>query len=423
MHNHIRILSRLANTPLYINEDKLTILSSNIIIPLLHNAKLDSNVTTPTVKETVLQNNNNKIAIIEVFDSLVSKNGAGESGFTSYAAIEDKIKLAIQLGATKIGFYIDSPGGEVSGIFGLTSLIHSLPSIYGVETFSFTDGQACSAAYAIMSSTQRAYSSETGLIGSIGALMTLISTEEADKQKGHSFTILRSKQKKALYNQHEAITQEVIDKSLSLLNIADHNFNKAVALYRPTLSIEDIIKLEGDFFPSEEALKLKLIDFTASSIDEVIQLETNPESKQFYLTNKGTAMTLEEAKAALSAKDTELKQLQDNVTGLVAKAIADERIRCEEIITSGTTLKIKNENIVKRIKAGSSKEDSLEIFTAIAEANSSATNIDTSSNLDSTIEANKNTPNIPISLTVAGESILVSDIMKEAKNMMAKGGK
>src|SRR5574343_536111 len=173
MNNYFRVLSRLANTPLYISEDKLNILSTNVIIPLLTSGKaFENSGFQPTVKEVL--NKDPKIAIINVFDSLVSKGGAGESGFTSYQGIKNSILHRIAEGATKIGLYVDSPGGEAPGIFALTDFINSIPSTYGVETFSFTDGSATSAAYAIASSTQRIYATELSKIGSIAAITSLV---------------------------------------------------------------------------------------------------------------------------------------------------------------------------------------------------------------------------------------------------------
>ena len=85
MNKHHRLLTRLINTPLAISQDKLEVISSNVSLKLLAGQALDSGVAAPTDKTVATEG---KTSVINVFDSLVSKGGAGESGFTSYSSIE-----------------------------------------------------------------------------------------------------------------------------------------------------------------------------------------------------------------------------------------------------------------------------------------------------------------------------------------------
>ena len=70
-----------------------------------------------------------------------------------------------------------------------------------------------SAAYAIGSAAQQVYATESSTVGSIGVIMSLVDVTEADKANGYSYTILRSKEDKAIYNPHEQISSAVIDKN------------------------------------------------------------------------------------------------------------------------------------------------------------------------------------------------------------------
>lgn len=409
MHNYIRVLSRIANAPLFLSEDKLNILSTNVIIPLLTSGKALEGQATPTSKE--ITNTSPKVAIIEVFDSLVAKGGAGESGFTSYQSIEKNIKSAIDSGVSKIGFYIDSPGGEVSGLFSLTNFIANLPYIYGIETFAFTDGSANSAAYAIASSTQTIYTTSTASLGSIGVIMSLVNVTKMDEKLGASYTILRSKKEKAIYNPHETLTAEVVDKYTAILEDLDTLFNENVVSNRSKLSIQEIKNMQGNSYLASQAVDLKLADKIVANLDEAINLVLSEVNTQ--PTQKGNIMTLEELKAQLSAKEAELAALQASVTNAVAKAITDERVRCSEILTAGSTLKVSAELITKRITAGSSKEDALDVFTAIAEAKGISTAIDTATSITTTIT---DLPSNVTKLQVAGmEDLTVSGILEAAK--------
>jgi ClpP class serine protease len=378
MHNHLRVLSRLANAPLFISEDKLSILSTNVILPILSSGKPLSDVgVSPTTKDIPQTN----ISVIKVFDSLVSKGGAGESGFTSYEGVTNSINAAIKNGANKLGFYIDSPGGEVSGLFGLTDLIKSLPSVYGIETFGFTDGSATSAAYAILNATQKRYVTSTSHLGSIGVIMSLVDMTKLDEKMGVSYTILRSKDEKALYNPHESLSQDVINKYSAILESLDTIFNEKMVSYNSGLTIDAIKTMNGNTFLADKALELNLVDQIVSSLDEVISLESSTSTT----TTIGNTMTLEELKARVSALETENTTLKASVTNAVTKAMTDERARCIDIYTAAQTLKIDAQHVSKRLTAGTSKEDALDIFTAIAEAVGKTTAIDTGKELEATI--------------------------------------
>lgn len=407
MNSHNLILTRLINTPLAISQDKLDIITSQVSLKLLAGEKLAAGVATPTDKSVKATG---KTAVINVFDSLVAKGGAGESGFTSYEGIKGSVLEAIDNGASKIGFYIDSPGGEVTGLFALTNFISSLPSAYGVETFAFTDGSMTSAAYAIGSATQQVFATESSTVGSIGVIMSLVDVTKADEQKGYNYTILRSKEDKALYNPHEQLSTAVIDKYTTMLMELDSMFNAEVVKNRPNLTLESINSMKADSFLGNKALELGLIDGIATSMDEVLNLNVS-------LTQRGDVMTLEELKAQLSAKDTELATLQASVTNAVNEAIKGERARCLDILAAGQTLKVSAEQVTKRISAGTAKDDAVDIFTAIAEAVGTATAIDTATGTTASVSKETVVAADEHKVEIDGSSFSMSEIIAAAQQL------
>lgn len=415
MKDYHRVLTRLINTPLAISQDKLEILSSEVAMKLLAGTPLSLGVAQPTQKAEAQSTSNT--AIIKVYDSLVAKGGAGESGFTSYEGLKSKIQGAISNGASKIVLYVDSPGGEVAGLFGLTDFIASIPATYGVETVAFTDGYMTSAAYAIGSAAQKVYATESSLVGSIGVLMTLVDVTKADEQKGYTYTILRSKELKAVYNPHETISETALEKSKATLEALDSMFNAEVAKNRPNLSLEDIMNMKADSFLASQALELGLIDGIVASIDEITGT-SNPSSSKGLTTNstsiKGEIMTLEEAKAKLAATESELTALKASASVAVADAVKAERTRCLDILAAGQTLKISAEQVTKRISAGTSKEDSLDVFTAIADAVGTNTAIDTSTGAEATVEKDVKATS---TIKVGDAEVSMTDIVNFAKGI------
>lgn len=408
MLQHIKVFGRIFNVPLLLDQNKLNILSTEIGIKLLTGEELRSDVE-PTKHTKV--DDAPKIGIVKVFDTLVSKNGGGSSGSTSYEHIQNQINHYIASGAESIGFYIDSPGGEASGNFPLTHFIKSLPEKYGISTFAFSDGSMTSGAYSIASATQRIYATESTTVGSIAAIMSLIDATKADEKDGYKYHIIRSLDGKAIYNPHEAVSKEIIDKMSEKLTEVSDMFISTVNKHRPNLTVEDIIALNGDTFLGHKALEKGLVDSIVTSIDEVFTLEA---SKSKLTTVKGNTMTIEELKEQLAIKEKEIATIKAETTNMLAKGIADERARCLDILEAGKSLKISQEQVSKRISAGTSKEDTLDIFTAISEAVGNSTAIDTSESpasiTESTIIKDKGKDTFHIGDMVVSASDILSSI-------------
>ena len=363
-----RLLTRLYNTPLAIAQSKLDVLTSEVTLKLLAGESI------PSISNASKEDSTTSSAVIKVFDSLVSKNGGGDSGSTSYEDVTSQVNRAISAGNTKLTFYIDSPGGEVSGLFGVAAFIASLPTKYGIETVAVTDGMATSAAYVIAAACQTIYATSSAIIGSVGVIMTLINVTEADKKAGVEYTILRSKEDKALINPHEPFASRAIEDAV----------NNAVTSYRPKLSLETIMKLSGNTVLAEEALSLGLIDGIVTSFQEVMTTEV-PQKQLLLTTNKGVNMTLEEALAKNIELSSELQTLKASTTLEVAKAKQMEQARVLGILEAASTFKLSADLATKRIKAGASIEDTVEMFEGIKEALQMSGALDTSVALQSSL--------------------------------------
>jgi len=388
MSKYLRILGRIYNTPLAISQNKFDIISSNVGIKLLSGESIPSIEPTKHKEPTVTSS----VAVVNVFDSLVSKQGLGDSGFTSYEDLRKNIQSKLDNGAKKLVFNIDSPGGEVNGLFALTDYIFSLKG-EGVETSAVIDGQGTSAAYAIASATGKIYATETSQVGSIATIMGLVDQTEMDKADGLAYYILRSKSEKALGNPHEKVTSEVLDKYQSMLMKVDSIFNEKVAKYRTNLSVDKIISLKGADFLAEEAKTLGLVDSIVSSIDAVVQQKGSNQST-ILTTSKGKTMTLEEALAKNVELSSELAEVKAKAEVIAKAAASEEQTRILGILNAASTLKLSSEIAVKRIKAGTSVEESVSLFEDIAEAVQKTTAIDT---------------DVPISATVNKETVVTEE--------------
>jgi len=406
-----RLLTRLYNQPLAIAQSKLDILTSEVTLKLL------AGETLPTLDSKSKENTfTGSPAIINVFDTLVSKNGVGDSGSTSYESVTRQINQAISTGQQKILFYIDSSGGEVSGLFALAAFIASLPIKHGIETVAVTDGMAASAAYVLASSAQKLYATSSSILGSIGVIMTLVNVTEADKQAGIKYTVLRSKADKALLNPHEDFTPKAIEDAVKMLSELDNIMNEAIMSSRKMLSKSVIDSLAGSTVLAEEALSLGLIDGIVTSLDDVI----NTEIKINTITNKkDNNMTLEEALAKNIELSSELQAVKANQTLEISKAKLSEQTRIVSILEAASTFNLSTDFAVKRIKANSSVEDAVEMFEGIKEALQMSNSLDTSIAAQSTLNEEMLAKNVPedflSSLIGAVDKIQSQDLYKGVK--------
>jgi ClpP class serine protease len=385
--SYIHILSRLTGTPLLISQEKLDIITANIAIPIFLNQRVPSLLSDTTSTDRI----NTKVdsSVIKVFDSLVSHNGAGDSGSTSYESITTQVMAQINSGNKDIKFYIKSPGGEAMGLFNLTNFINSLPATYGVTTTALVDYIATSAAYAIAASTQKIIATEGSTLGSIGAVMATIDQTVKDQKDGVSYTIHRSKAEKALVNSHESLTPEAqanIDKSLAAL---DTQFNEAINKYRPQVSLDSIVNLKGATVTANEALTLGLIDSIVPSLTSVLNDKTKLNQIISQPTGTTMAMTLEEALSENIRLSAELQKLTMTASAEIAKAKMEEQTRILGIFDAAKTFKVSMDSAVKFASTGSTIDTAVLSFEAIKEAMQLATNVDTSGADGSTL--NKDT--------------------------------
>lgn len=367
---------RLTNQVLAISYDKLDLITSQVTLRLLAGQALDQTVVS-TQHSSI---SSTEIPIVEVFDSLVAKNGAGISGFTSYESIASDLTSYVESGHKKILMYIDSPGGEVAGLFALTDYMQSLKA-QGVELVGITDGLCASAAYAIGSACSSLYATAGCEIGSIGVIIALIDTTEMDKEDGLKYTILRSKDEKALGNPHEATTEKVISNFEAKLSEYDTLFNNMVAKCKPKLTIDAIISMKGNTFLSNKALELNLIDGIVVSVQDYINsLASNKSSQQPNTRgiSMSETMTLEAALAQVGSLSTELMSVKASLATAEAKGKSEEQQRILGILKAATTFNQPVSSTEKLISKGYSAEQAVDMFELAVESKQAANAVNTS---------------------------------------------
>lgn len=176
---------------------------------------------------------------------------------TSYQAIRSALDRAVDVGVKHIVFDIDSPGGEVKGLFPLVSRINALKQ-QGIQITALVNDEAYSAAYLIASTADRIIMSPTGGVGSIGVISAHVDVSVADTLMGLRWTIVTAGEQKDLLNPHRPVTDEDIAYLKARVSGIYDMLVDAIAQNRG-ISPERIREYGARLYHGEQAVELGLV--------------------------------------------------------------------------------------------------------------------------------------------------------------------
>jgi signal peptide peptidase SppA len=208
MLNLPHVASRVFGTPLMIGRAKLEVILS-VLAPRLTGSTPEPADTeadpAPLTSVTV-----EKVAVISVIGTLVSRSGYldAASGLQSYGDISDAVAAAMDDASVRgIILDVDSPGGEVGGLFDLVEQLQATRNIGAKLLWAVANESALSAAYAIASASDRLYVTRTGEVGSIGVVAVHIDESAADEKAGLAWTFVFAGERKIDGNAHEPLSE------------------------------------------------------------------------------------------------------------------------------------------------------------------------------------------------------------------------
>jgi signal peptide peptidase SppA len=153
------------------------------------------------------------IAVIAVSGTLVKKASwlDAASGMQSYESIRADFQDAVRDPRIHgILLDVDSPGGEVGGLFDLADEIYNARA--EKPCMAIADDDAFSAAYAIASSAQRLFVTRTGGVGSVGVIALHLDQSAFDEMAGRKYTAIYAGARKNDFNPHEALSSAAKDE-------------------------------------------------------------------------------------------------------------------------------------------------------------------------------------------------------------------
>lgn len=197
------------------------------------------------------------IAVIPVLGGL-SHRGYGWWWRLTYAQIREEFNEAINDPSVKaIVFDMDSPGGEVAGLFDLVDLIYSARSKKPI--YSILNDDALSAAYGIASAAEKVFISRTSMAGSVGVISIFMDQSKHDAEEGLKYTAIYAGEHKADFNPHEPLKKNSREWLQQSVNKTWEMFIATVARNRG-LTQDDIRNMQAGIFEGQSALDMGLAD-------------------------------------------------------------------------------------------------------------------------------------------------------------------
>lgn len=260
MINLPRVAARIFGTPLMIGRAKLEVILG-VLVPRFTGGIVE---TAPATSEAPMLTavTSAGIAVIPIVGTLVSRSGFVDaaSGLLSYADIGDAIAGAMADPAVQgLILDMDSPGGEVGGLFDLVDRIKALRAANAKPLWAVVNEAALSAAYAIASAADRIYVTRTGEVGSIGAVAAHVDESGADAKAGLSWSFVFAGDRKIDGNAHGALSERARADIQADVDRLYEEFCALVAANRK-LTPEAVRATEAAIFRGELALRAGLAD-------------------------------------------------------------------------------------------------------------------------------------------------------------------
>jgi signal peptide peptidase SppA len=254
------LASRLYGTPLLVARPKLDVIMG-VLGPRLAGhtlAPLDIGVMPGRELEITPEG----IAIIPVTGTLVNRSSylAAASGLTSYGEIGDAIESAATDQLVRgILLDIDSPGGEVGGLFDLVERISAIRQASGNPIHALANEAALSAAYAIACAADSIAITQTAEIGSIGVVAIHVDESAADARAGLAWSFVHAGERKVDGNSHEPLSNRARADIQADVDVLYERFVALVARRR-NLSPEAVRTTEAGVYRGALAVKAGLAD-------------------------------------------------------------------------------------------------------------------------------------------------------------------
>ena len=246
------------------------------------------------------------IAVLTISGTLVKKASwmDAESGLQSYETIRTMLADARDdPGIRGVLLDVDSPGGEVGGLFDLADDVYAVRE--QKPCYAIANDEAFSAAYALASSAQRLFVTKTGGVGSVGVIAVHMDQSGWDDKMGRKYTAVYAGARKNDFSSHQPLSD---DARANLQGEVDRLYEMFVGLVARNRGISAALvrKTDAGLFWSESAIKAGLADQVGSFDDALAAL-----TQASRASRQARATASAEAQIAEGKEETTMAQTPD----------------------------------------------------------------------------------------------------------------
>lgn len=325
---NMRIAELLFNRPLMLSEGKL----NTILHALGPRFNLDME-NLPKQEAAALSDQDRArsgyyvqdgVAVIGMYGPLLHRVMASDypsGGPTTYGEIRRSFDTALaDDGVQSILLDIDSPGGEVCGVFDLADHIYQARSIKPIT--ALVNESAYSAAYLLASSAGKIIIPRTGGAGSIGVVATHADFSRAEDAAGITVTHVYAGAKKVNCSPHRPLSSEALEDLQAGVAETYELFVSTVARNRG-IDAAAIRNTEAGCFVGKKAVAMGLADEIATASKALEISRSGGRSITKMSTQAATEMEERMDKSTLMEKHPELYQAV-LAEGQASASVADQ---------------------------------------------------------------------------------------------------
>lgn len=204
------------------------------------------------------------VAVVSIDGPLMQKAGWFWDG---YDAIKSRFERAMaDTSVRAVVLKINSPGGMVAGCFETVEAMNRIREQSKKPVYAYADEMAASAAYALASVADEIWLPKSGLVGSVGVVITLYNEAAALEKFGIRVAVITTGKQKADGHAALPLTDDVIARFRERADYLNSIFVGQVAASRE-MSTAAVLGLEAGVFYGDNAIKAGLAD-KVGSFDE-----------------------------------------------------------------------------------------------------------------------------------------------------------
>jgi len=338
---NLRIAELILNRPLMISEAKLNtilhILGPRFNLDMSGFPDVEAAQISDRERSRAGYRAQGGLGIIGIHGPLLHRVLASEypsGGPSTYSDIRRAFDLAmVDDDVHSIVLDIDSPGGEVCGVFDLADHIFNARGTKPIT--AIVNESAFSAAYALASSADRIILPRTGGAGSIGVIATHADLSRAEEAAGITVTHVYAGARKADFSPHSPLSPEALGVLQESVNAAYEMFVDLVARNR-RMTTQAVRDTEAGIYEGKNAVKAGLADEVAP-VDAALAKAQRTRAKRTISATAGKekkTMTIEELRNENPDLVAEIEQAarsgmvaQADATQATAEAVTAERSR------------------------------------------------------------------------------------------------